>query len=122
ADGIIVFWPDSYDQTPDLMHGIDHTNLNLQDNNKNLLLHISFCCPENAIVFNTKRAGVSWGPEERVPLDGNISTPASRTAIMIFDFNSHYHILLNYRTIHSYKKRLPGNVRSVSYRVNDPGQ
>ncbi|KAG1877915.1 hypothetical protein DFJ58DRAFT_753215 [Suillus subalutaceus] len=118
TDGIIAFWPVSYDETPDLKHGIDNTNLNLQDNNKNLLLHISFRRPENAIVFNTMQTRVGWGTEERVPLDGKISTPASNTAIMVFDFGSHYHILIDYRTVHSYKKRLPGNVRSVSYHVN----
>ncbi|KAG2063839.1 hypothetical protein BDR04DRAFT_1122996 [Suillus decipiens] len=121
ADGIIAFWPVSYDQTPDLTHGVDNTSLNLQDHDKNLLLHISFRRAENAIVFNTKKSGAGWGPEERVPLDGKISTPASQTAIMIFDFETHYHILIDYRTVHSYKKRLPGNVRSVSYHVN-PGQ
>jgi hypothetical protein len=118
TDGIIAFWPVSYDQTPDLKHGIDNTNLNLQDNDKNLLLHISFRRAEDAIVFNAMKTGVGWGPEERVPLDGKISTPASNTAIMVFDFGSHYHILIDYRTVHSFKKRLFGNVRSVSYHVN----
>ncbi|KAG2074672.1 hypothetical protein BDR04DRAFT_1092886 [Suillus decipiens] len=121
ADGIIAFWTFSYDQTPDLKHGIDNTSLNLQDNKKNLLLHISFRRAENAIVFNTRKIGVGWGSEERVPLDGKILTPAIQTVIMIFDFDTHYHILIDYRTVHSYKKRLPGNVRSVSYHVN-PGQ
>ncbi|KAI9454510.1 hypothetical protein HD554DRAFT_2043017 [Boletus coccyginus] len=122
TDGIIAFWPVSYDETPDLKHGIDNTNLNLRDNDGNVLLHISFRRAENAIVFNTKKVGVGWGQEERVPLDGKIATPASNTAIMVFDFGNHYQILIDYRSVHSYNKRLAGkNVRSISYGVN-PGQ
>ncbi|KAI9458793.1 hypothetical protein HD554DRAFT_1691010 [Boletus coccyginus] len=121
TDGIIAFWPVSYDETPDLNHGIDNTALNLRDKDGNLLLHISFRRAENAIVFNTNKVGVGWGQEERVPLDGKIATPASNTAIMVFDFGNHYHILIDYRSVHSYNKRLAGNVRSVSYGVN-PGQ
>jgi len=119
TDGIIVFWPVSYDRTPDLKHGIDNTYLNLRDNNGNSLLHISFRRAENAIVFNTKKVELGWGQEERVPLDGKIATPAGKTPIMVFDFGNHYHILIDYRTVYSYNKRLPGNVRSVSYGANE---
>ncbi|KAF8550246.1 hypothetical protein OG21DRAFT_1514251 [Imleria badia] len=121
TDGIIAFWPVAYDRTPDPNKGIDNTNLSLWDNHSNVLLTISFRRVENAIVFNTNTVGKGWGKEERVPLDGKIATPASKTAIMVFDFGNHYHILIDYRTVHSYNKRLTGNVRSVSYGVN-PGQ
>ncbi|KAF8550243.1 hypothetical protein OG21DRAFT_442115 [Imleria badia] len=109
TDGIIAFWPVSYDRTPDLKHGADNTSLNLWDNDSNLLLHISFRRVENAIVFNTKTNAKGWGREERVPLDGKIATPANQTAIMVFDFGNYYHILIGYRTVHSYNKRLFGN-------------
>lgn len=118
GDGIIAFWPVCYDQTPDSTGGIDNTSLNLWDNQGDLLLHISFRRAEDAIVFNTDIVGSGWGREERVTLFGKIATPAYKTAIIVFDFVDRYHILIDYRTVHSYKKRLFANVRSVSYRVN----
>jgi len=73
---------------------------------------------ENLIVFNTKKNGV-WGTEERVTLEGKFFKPD--TTVMVYDHGDRFQILVDYRTVHYFTKRLSENIRSISYFCN-PGQ
>ena len=112
---VVVFQSAFWD--PDGAGANDKTSVNLLDRG-DLLLHISIRNGQNAIVFNSRKAGGKWGAEERERLKGSFVSP--NTSITIYDHGDRYEILFSGRTIHFYKKRIDRNATSVSYWINQP--
>ncbi|KAF9236887.1 hypothetical protein BU15DRAFT_63608 [Melanogaster broomeanus] len=70
-------------------------------------------CPEhNRVQHYTSKDG-GWGSEERVALDSTFFQPDP--TVMVYDHGDRYQILIDYRTVYYYDKRINANVRSVSY-------
>ncbi|TFK27604.1 hypothetical protein FA15DRAFT_666281 [Coprinopsis marcescibilis] len=80
------------------------TDFNLLSASENVLLLISIRPKDNTIVFNSRTAGGPWGPEERVPLAGQLE--GNTPSIAIYDHGDRYQILLNLKTVLYYNKRL----------------
>jgi hypothetical protein len=96
---------------------IDNTAFNLLDKAGDILLHISFRRPENAIVFNTCPKNGGWGKEERVTLSGTFI--GADTTVTVYDHGNRYQILIDYHTVHYYEKRINQPTSCVSYTINE---
>ncbi|KAF9236893.1 galectin, partial [Melanogaster broomeanus] len=113
TDGIITFRSASHDVSSGSSG--DQTSVNLNDSDGNRVLHLSFRRSQNLIVFNHKKNG-TWGTEERVALGGKFFKPD--TTVMVYDHGDRFQILIDYRTVHYFTKRITASVRSVSYFCN----
>ncbi|KAH6843433.1 hypothetical protein B0I37DRAFT_418534 [Chaetomium sp. MPI-CAGE-AT-0009] len=101
---------------PDEQVAIDNTSVNVLSAEDDNLLHVSFRRAENQIVFNSHEAGGPWGPEERVSLQGVFNKTDVTIAIRLE--KDRYEVLINDSIIHTYKKRIIKDARSVSYECN----
>ncbi|EAU92504.1 CGL3 lectin [Coprinopsis cinerea okayama7 len=120
-NGIIVFQSDKLDLEPSPNlgpTGIDNTNVNLINAKGDVLLHIGIRRRENAFVFNSIPYGESRGPEERIPLEGTFGDRRD-PSITVFDHPDRYQIMIDYKTVYYYKKRLEGRCEKVSYKINE---
>ena len=109
SDGILILRSPTFD----FICGGDAT-LDLHDDDGNVVLRIAFRRETNKILFNT-----GWEEEERVDFDRK-SIGADAT-VTICDHRDRFQILINYRTVHYFKKRLQdGNVSSISYLIDVP--
>ena len=118
AENIIVFQSAKLDLTPSTGSGIDNTAVNILDAAGDYLLHISIRRAQNAIVLNSKTAGGAWGTEERVTLEGRFVDDGLNTTIAVYDHGDRYQVLIDYKTIHYYNKRILENGSAVSYTIN----
>ncbi|EDR05834.1 galectin [Laccaria bicolor S238N-H82] len=119
VENIIVFRSTKLDLTPSFGPGIDNTSVNIMSAADDYLLHIniSFRRAQKAIVFNSKRANRSWGPEERVTLEG-LFLNGLHTTITVYDHGDRFQVLIDYKTIHYYVKRFHKNGAAVLYKYN----
>lgn len=120
AENIIVFQSAKLDLTPSTGPGIDNTAVNILDAAGDILLHVSIRRAENAIVFNSLPVNGAWGTEERVTLRGLFGNGLN-TTITIYDHGDRFQILIDYKTVHYYAKRIQANGTAISYAIN-PGQ
>ncbi|TFK27610.1 hypothetical protein FA15DRAFT_723074 [Coprinopsis marcescibilis] len=80
------------------------TYFNLLSAAENIILHISIRPSQNVIVFNSRTKDGSWGPEERIPLAGQLE--GNNPSITIYDHGDRYQILLDLKTVLYYNKRI----------------
>ncbi|EDR12978.1 galectin [Laccaria bicolor S238N-H82] len=120
AENIIVFQSAKLDLTPSTGPGIDNTAVNILDAAGDVLLHVSIRRAENAIVLNSRPANGARGTEERVPLKG-LFVNAPNTTITVYDHGDRFQILIDYKTVHYYAKRIQANGTAILYTIN-PGQ
>ncbi|KAM0433636.1 hypothetical protein ACHAQK_009254 [Fusarium lateritium] len=113
AGTFILFYSPTYNLLPDRNVNTDNTSLNIHSAKGDHLLHISFRRAENQIAFNSKPTDSSWGPEERVSLQGVFSkTDATIGVRLEADF---YNIYIDDSIIHTYKKRIIKDAHNLSY-------
>ena len=117
AENIIVFQSAKLDLTPSTGPGIDNTAVNILDALGDVLLHISIRRKEDAIVLNSRPANGIWGQEERVPLKG-LFVDAPNTTITVYDHGDRYQVLIDYKTIYYFVKRIQKNGTAVLYSIN----
>ena len=117
AENIIVFQSAKLDLTPSTGPGIDNTAVNILDALGDVLLHISIRRKEDAIVLNSRPANGIWGQEERVPLKG-LFVDAPNTTITVYDHGDRYQVLIDYKTIYYFVKRIKENGNAVLYSIN----
>ena len=116
SDGIIIF----RSATLDLISA-RNTSINLYNGDGDIVLHIVFRREAKKIVFNTHRSETStWEREEHVGFEGKFNH-GQDTTVTIYDHRDRFQILVNYRTIHYFKKRFPDNVvTAIAYRFDGP--
>ena len=115
SDGIIIF----RSPTLDLISGGD-TSIDLHNSDGDIVLRIAFHRGTNKILFTTHRAETSsWGERgEHVGFEGKFF--GRDTTVTICDHRDRFQILINYRTIHYFKKRFQDNVSAIAYHIDDP--
>ena len=118
AENIIVFQSAKLDLTPSPGPGIDNTAVNILDALGDVLLHVSIRRKEDAIVLNSKPANGPWGTEERVPLKGLFVSDAPNTTITVYDHGDRFQVLIDYKTIYYFVKRIKENGNAVLYYIN----
>ena len=117
AEDIIVFQSAKLDLTPSTGPGIDNTAVNILDAAGDVLLHVSIRRKEDAIVLNSKPADGPWGTEERVPLKGLFGN-VPNTTISVYDHGDRFQVLIDYKTIYYFVKRIQKNGTAVLYSIN----
>jgi Galactoside-binding lectin len=119
SDSIIVL----RSSTVDLFNG-GRTNINLLNASGQFILHIAFRRDENVIVFNTYRGNV-WEAEERISFEGHFTSEDGHIqlspSITICDQDDRFQVMINYRTIHYFKKRFLDNAAAISYNCDIAG-
>jgi hypothetical protein len=114
SDGIIIL----RSPTVDLFNS-GNTEINLLNTSGQLILHIAFRRDENVIVFNTYRRN-RWEGEERVGFDGNFTSEDGHIkpspSIAICDHGDRFQVMINYHTIHYFKKRFLDYAAAISYK------
>lgn len=117
TDSLVVFQSASLDLKPSQTgNQIDNSALNLLDQQNNVMLHISIRRTENAIVFNSREHNGNWGKEERVTLKDRFVGP--NVTVTVYDHGDRYQILIDYRTVYYYNKRIRGDCTTCSYSMN----
>lgn len=91
----------------------ENTSLNLFNDAGDYLLHISLRQGEHQIVLNSRHANGQWGSEERIHLRDTYV--ASNFSISIRDHGDGYELQFSHQPATYYKKRIPGDISSVSY-------
>lgn len=113
SDGIIILRSSTID-----LFNSENTDINLHNASGQVVLHISLRRDENVIVFNTYRDN-HWEVEERVGFEGNFTSEDGHIelspSITICDHEDRFQVMINYRTIHYFKKRFLDNAAAVSY-------
>ena len=66
--------------------------------------------------MNSRPANGTWGKEERVPLKGLFV--GLNTTITVYDHGDRYQVLIDYKTIHYFVKRIKENGNAVLYSIN----
>ncbi|TFK23495.1 fungal lectin Cgl3 in complex with Chitotriose [Coprinopsis marcescibilis] len=80
----------------------------------NTLLQIAFRPYENIITFNHRPLGGMWGPELAIPFQGQFQD-ILEPSVTIYDHGDRYQILVDYKTVFYFYKRLRENATAVRF-------